>query len=606
MVGPATFGRVRHLDAALLVAAVDVGASGMTDAVRPLGTVDPGPGPAEHLARMIAHCPDAYVEVDATGTVVEWNPMAERMLGWRRDDIVGRTVAETVLPVGQLRSPFTLDDPDRVVARRAVRSEGPRRLVELVHKAGHRVVAELRVFAAGPGAAPHVAGFITDRATLRLGAAARPDLHDPLTGLPNRARFRSRLAAAIAGGRDIPGSVAAVLLDIDRFKAINDTMGHDTGDLVLALVAERLARVAADAELVARFGGDEFLALVTDATGHAVDKAVGYAERAAIALGEPFEVNGGEVFLGASVGVALNTFGVDEASTLLSNAEAAMYRAKERGGSAVEVFGEPIRLEVLDRMTTEHSLHRAIERRELTLHYQPVVEIDGATPIGVEALVRWRQPGQGLVAPNRFIPVAEESGLIIPIGAWVLEQACRQLRDWQVHPRGPRGSMEVNLSPRQLDDPRIVRTVEDILARTGLPPEHLTLEITESALIRDATTARAVLHALKDVGVSLAIDDFGTGYSSLSYLSKFPLDIVKVDRLFVEELGVSRESEEIVSAVITLAHALGLEVVAEGVETHRQLAVLRELGCDLAQGFLFSEPLPATAVAASFAGARSA
>ena len=260
-----------------------------------------------------------------------------------------------------------------------------------------------------------------------------------------------------------------------------------------------------------------------------------------------------------------------------------------------------MRVELLDRMTTEHSLHRALERSELMLHYQPVVEISGVTTVGVEALIRWQHPDQGLVPPYRFIPVAEESGLIIPIGAWVLEQACHQLRDWNHRGRrGPQGSVEVNISARQIDDPRIVRTVEEILSRTGLPAEYLTLEITESALMADTASALAVLRALKGIGVQLAIDDFGTGYSSLSYLHRFPLDILKVDRSFVEALGTSGQGEDIVSAVIDLAHALGLKVVAEGVETTQQLQILRSLQCDLAQGFLFSRPLPAAEIVAGF------
>ncbi len=329
--------------------------------------------------------------------------------------------------------------------------------------------------------------------------------------------------------------------------------------------------------------------------------ASAFVERARSALSEPVEVAGSELFLDMSVGVALNTFGVDDGTELLANAEAAMYQAKRRGGSSVETFGESMRIEVLDRMTTEHSLHRALERRELTLHYQPVVEIEGVTTVGVEALLRWQHPEQGLVSPYRFIPVAEESGLIIPIGAWVLEQACHQLSDWHGRDRtGPQGSIEVNLSARQIDDARIVGTVEEILTRTGLPAEHLTLEITESALMTDASAALDVLSALKELGVLLAIDDFGTGYSSLSYLQRFPLDILKVDRSFVEELGVSSEGETIVAAVIRLAHALGLKVVAEGVETTGQLEILRSLQCDLAQGYLFSRPLPAAEIVASF------
>jgi EAL domain-containing protein (putative c-di-GMP-specific phosphodiesterase class I) len=312
-------------------------------------------------------------------------------------------------------------------------------------------------------------------------------------------------------------------------------------------------------------------------------------------------VEGAEVFLDASVGVALNTFGIDDPADLLAHAEAAMYQAKRRGGFGVETFGESLRIEVIDRMATEHSLHRALERSELTLHYQPVVEVGGATSVAVEALIRWRHPEQGMVSPGRFIPVAEESGLIIPIGAWVLEQACSQAHDWhQLGRVGPKGSVEVNLSARQIDDPEIVQTVAEILARTGLPPEHLTLEITESALMRDAASALVVLSALKEIGVLLAIDDFGTGYSSLSYLQRFPLDIVKVDRMFVQELGMRTGGDEIVSAVIQLAHALDLEVVAEGVETEQQLDVLRSLECDFAQGFLFSRPVPASELRSLF------
>jgi EAL domain-containing protein (putative c-di-GMP-specific phosphodiesterase class I) len=272
-----------------------------------------------------------------------------------------------------------------------------------------------------------------------------------------------------------------------------------------------------------------------------------------------------------------------------------MYQAKRRGGFGVETFGESLRIEVLDRMATEHSLHRALERSELMLHYQPVVEVGGATTVGAEALIRWQHPDQGMVAPGRFIPVAEESGLIIPIGAWVLEQACHQLQDWHRRSEGgPQGSVEVNLSARQIDDPQIVATIEEILSRTGLPPEYLTLEITESALMKDAAAALVVLQALKDIGVLLAIDDFGTGYSSLSYLQRFPLDILKVDQMFVHELGEDGGGYEIVSAVISLAHALGLEVVAEGVESTQQLEILRSLDCDFAQGFLFSRPVPAS------------
>jgi diguanylate cyclase (GGDEF)-like protein/PAS domain S-box-containing protein len=557
-------------------------------------------------ARLVSLCPDPFVEVDHCGVVTEWNPRAEEVFGWRREEVVGRSIADTLLPPESGGSPFdrsVLEDDGVPDETGPGTDGGDRRLVELVHRAGHRIVANSVLFDIGHGTDRSFAGFIhpPDGSSNVEDALAPVGRCDTLTGLPDRVQFGHLLADATAREQGNPGGVAVVLLDLDRFKAINNSLGHGAGDTVLATVAQRLLRVAGDGEVVARFGGDEFLALFENLTGRAHAAASAFIERARAALTEPFDIDGTEVFLDASVGVAVNAFGVDDAGTLLSNAEAAMYRAKRRGGSSVETFGESMRVELLDRMTTEHSLHRALERSELMLHYQPVVEITGFTTVGVEALIRWQHPDQGLVSPYRFIPVAEESGLIIPIGAWVLEQACHQLRDWNFRGReGPQGSVEVNLSARQIDDPRIVQTVEEILTRTGLPPEHLTLEITESALMEDASSALGVLRALKELGVLLAIDDFGTGYSSLSYLQRFPLDILKVDRSFVEALGITTEGEEIVSAVINLAHALGLKVVAEGVETTQQLRILRSLQCDLAQGFLFSKPLPATDIVTAF------
>jgi diguanylate cyclase (GGDEF)-like protein len=553
-------------------------------------------------ARLVSVLPDPFVEIDAVGVVTEWNPRAEEVFGWRREEVVGRSISDTVLPRGVDGSLFGGSIPDEdaaTVGGTALPAE--RRPVELMHRAGHRIVSDGLVFDSGAGHDGPVRGFILVPVGQSTPGAMTNRGRDPLTGLPDRAHFDRRLAEAAARGRATPGSVAILLLDLDRFKAINNSMGHDSGDRLLTSVARRLAQAVDVGETIARFGGDEFLALFENPAGRAHADALAFIERARAALVQPFVLDGVEVFVDASVGVAVNAFGTDDPATLLSNAEAAMYQAKRRGGSSVETFGESMRIELLDRMSTEHSLHRALERHELMLHYQPVVEIDGVTTVGVEALIRWQHPDQGLMAPYRFIPVAEESGLIIPIGAWVLEQACYQLRHWNLEGRkGPQGSVEVNLSARQIDDPRIVATVEKILARTGLPPECLTLEITESALMQDAASALGVLRALKGLGVLLAIDDFGTGYSSLSYLQRFPLDILKVDRMFVETLGSNAESEEIVSAVINLAHALGLQVVAEGVETTQQLQILQSLGCDLAQGFLFSRPLPASEVVTAF------
>jgi diguanylate cyclase (GGDEF)-like protein/PAS domain S-box-containing protein len=564
---------------------------------RPRGTA-----PAEwhdRYARMLACNPDAFFEVDVKGSIVEWNPRAESQFGWPRHQVIGQRLSDILLPPGG--TGVSLAHPDGPVIDGAdVTGTDDQQRFEIMHRDGSCVPVVGRLFVTGQGAQRCVGCFLRPADGIDP-AVEWASLHDALTGLPNRAHFSDLVARAMADGRSVPGSVAVALLDLDRFKAVNNVMGHDAGDLVLASVAARLVRVAGEAAAIARFGGDEFLALFVGRGGGAHSMASAFVERARRALSEPVEVAGSELFLDMSAGVALNTFGVDDGTELLANAEAAMYQAKRRGGSSIESFGESMRIQVLDRMTTEHSLHRALERRELTLHYQPVVEIDGVTTVGVEALLRWQHPEQGLVSPYRFIPVAEESGLIIPIGAWVLEQACHQLSDWHGRDRtGPQGSIEVNLSARQIDDARIVGTVEEILTRTGLPAEHLTLEITESALMTDASAALDVLSALKQLGVLLAIDDFGTGYSSLSYLQRFPLDILKVDRSFVEELGVSSEGETIVAAVIKLAHALGLKVVAEGVETSGQLEILRSLQCDLAQGYLFSRPLPAAEIVTSF------
>ena len=569
------------------------------------------------LDRLVAGWPDAFVEIDRGGLVLEWNAGAESAFGWRHDEVVGTFVTDTFLTGPFAKSPFGLLAADTTGS-----SSGPVTgsvtdgtldlELELRHRDARRIRTQARLVVLGHGRNRTVAAFLRAPTvqTVPLPSFPGGTTRDGLTGLADRASFLVRLAGAASAHAGTPGSVAVVLLDLDRFKAINNSMGHALGDGVLVSVARRLEQVAGDVDLVARFGGDEFLALVTDPGGRAEEHAAAFVARLRDALALPIPVDDAEVFLDASVGVALNTFGADDPDDLLAHAEAAMYQAKLRGGFGAETFDESLRIEVLDRMATEHSLHRALERSELLLHYQPVVEVRGATAVGVEALIRWDHPDQGLVSPGRFIPVAEESGLIIPIGAWVLEEACHQLRHWQRGSDGGgsvvRGSVDVNLSARQIDDPGIVATVEEILTRTALPPGHLTLEITESALMRDAAAALVVLRALKELGVLLAIDDFGTGYSSLSYLQRFPLDVLKVDRMFVQELESDSGGREIVSAVISLAHALGLEVVAEGVETEQQFEVLRSLDCDFAQGFLFSKPLPAAELRTLFASATPA
>ena len=565
------------------------------------GDVDEGAlGRSEtRIQRLLDLSRDAFVETDAGSVLTEWNRQAELLFGWSRDEVLGRPVTDFLVPerfLGRFRRDLELVTSTPSATERT----RPRQML-LTHREGHEVHVSVTAYIIGSGGELRIGGFLHDRDEEKAAeeALAHAYLYDSLTGLPNRTLFTYRLAYALARDKGSPGSVALLVLDLDRFKSINDALGHEVGDEVLVAVSRRLVAANGTAEVVARLGGDEFLVLFDGPRAEADAEA--FSERVLAALSVPIDAGDGEVFITASIGIASTSDRVSEATPLLSNADAAMYQAKTRGGGSVEVFGEAMRVRVLDRMNTEHSLHRALERRELRLFYQPVVEIKNSRAVGVEALLRWDHPDHGLVTPNRFIPVAEESGLIIPIGAWVLSEACQQLRRWQVKRYGGlQGAVEVNLSARQVDDPQIVATVEHILHETGLAPSDLTLEITESALMNDAASALGVLRALKDLGVTLAIDDFGTGYSSLSYLQRFPLDILKIDKTFVDELGMAPEGSEIIAAVINLAHALGLQVVAEGVESELQLEELERLDCDFAQGYLFSRPVPAHELVSAF------
>ncbi len=548
---------------------------------------------------------DAFVEIGGDGVVTEWNRHAELLFGWSRDEVIGRPVDSFLIP--ERYSDRMADELQRAGAQPGAERTAPRQL-KLRHREGHEVHVATTSYVLGYGPELRIGGFLAevDDQSAAEEALAHAYLHDSLTGLPNRTLFTYRLAYALATGRGAPGSVAVLLLDLDRFKAVNEALGHEVGDELLVAVATRLVSAAVpddpDASgapaLVARLGGDEFLALFQGE--EAGEEALAFSERVMEALSVPVVAGGGEIFVSASVGIATTAGGgIIEPTPLLSNADAAMYHAKRRGGRRVEVFGDALRVRILDRMHTEHALHRALERHELELLYQPVVCLDSGRPVASEALLRWDDPAHGLIGPDRFIPVAEESGLIIPMGTWVLEEACRQLAHWQGHWVGTGAAVEVNLSPRQIDHPDVVAAVERALGASGADPERLTLEITESALMDDARGTLGVLHALKDLGVSLAIDDFGTGYSSLAYLRRFPLDVLKIDKSFVAGLGDPGGSA-IVGAVVGLAHALGLVVIAEGVETERQAEELSRLGCDFAQGYLFSKPLAATELVTRF------
>ncbi|HUR51393.1 MAG TPA: EAL domain-containing protein [Mycobacteriales bacterium] len=418
---------------------------------------------------------------------------------------------------------------------------------------------------------------------LRHGA-----LHDTLTGLPNRSLLEDRLSLAVRAlaRRDQP--LGLLFVDIDRFTLVNDSFGHEMGDQVLQQVAQRLVEAARPGDTVARFGGDEFAVMCEELASPG--EALVIAERMQEAAAQPLEVGDTEVVLSLSTGIVLTSDAGASTGALLRDADSAMYRAKRSGRARSVVFLDEMRQEVRDRLETETQLRRAIADGQLRVHYQPVLGLGSNTSVGLEALVRWDHPTRGMVPPSEFIPIAEETGLIGPLGEWVLEEACRQLAVWA--PIVPGLTMSVNLSGAQVSHPDIVSRVAAVLDRTGTEPSRVALEITESVLMRDAEEALSVLRAFKDLGVGLHVDDFGTGYSSLSYLKRFPVDALKIDRCFVAGLVDDPEDLAIVQAIIGLAWSLGMKTIAEGVETAEQLGALEALGCEAAQGYLFSRPLP--------------
>ena len=421
---------------------------------------------------------------------------------------------------------------------------------------------------------------------------AHQALHDPLTGAPNRLLLLERLAHAISMIERRGRAVAVLFCDLDRFKVVNDALGRRAGDELLGAVVTRLQENLRAGDTVARFGSDEFVLLVEEIESDV--ELVATVEQVSRAVAEPFAVGTAEVFLTCSIGVAIARTSDVDAERLLHDADIAMYQAKTGGKARFEIFDDGMRDAMLVRLDVEHSLHRAVERQELEVHYQPELRLSDGSVAGVEALVRWRHPERGLIAPDAFIGAAEETGLIIPIGAHVLREACTMAKRWDDARDGrPPMRMWVNLSARQLSQVDLPGLVAEVLRDTGLVPEQLGLELTESALMHDLSTAIEALGRLRDLGVSIAIDDFGTGYSSFSHLKRFPITCLKIDRSFLEGLGEQAEDTAIVGSIIGLAHMLGLDAIAEGVETQVQLDELRDLGCDLAQGWLFAKAQPA-------------
>ncbi|WP_206603123.1 GGDEF/EAL domain-containing response regulator [Leptolyngbya ohadii] len=445
----------------------------------------------------------------------------------------------------------------------------------------------------GAGQATRIAGSQTDMTAWKQ---ARDKLihdafYDTLTGLPNRVLLTERMRRAIEVVRRNSNLMFAVLfIDLDRFKVINDSLGHMIGDQLLVAIARRFLHCLRPTDTIARLGGDEFVVLLEEVRD--VHTAMTVADRIQVELSESFLLEGHEVYTAASIGIALSTVGYDQPEDVLRDADIAMYRAKAQGRGRYEIFQPGMHRNAMALLQLETDLRRAVERQELCLHYQPIVSLRTRQVMGVEALVRWHHPQRGLISPAEFIPLAEETGLIVPIGSWVLREACRQLSQWQSE-AGMKNLLvvHVNLSGRQFS-PQITEEVRQVLQETGLLAEQLKLEITETVLMENAELAIAILNQLRQIGVQLAIDDFGTGYSSLSYLHRLPIDTLKIDRSFISKIDQDGEQLAIVRTIITLAWNLGMEVIAEGIETPKQLAQLKALRCEYGQGFLFAKPSP--------------
>jgi diguanylate cyclase (GGDEF)-like protein/PAS domain S-box-containing protein len=522
--------------------------------------------------------------LDLEGVPIRVNQAVCSLLGRPKDLLVGRRWTEynhpDDVPLWQVLSTRVAAGHDTYAdERRYVRPDGT-----VVWAASH--VTLVRDESGEPQYFLIQLQDISERKSMEQELAHQA-LHDSLTGLANRALLTDLLVHGLAGSRRRGSLLGAIFLDLDHFKMVNDSLGHSSADDLLRQVAERIAGAIRPGDTAARIGGDEFVVVCDDVS---VFETGLIAEHVLEALSVPFSIGNQETSITASLGIAL----ADEHSTpetLLRDSDTAMYRAKERGRGRIELFDEVLRSHAERRSATASALRRALEREEFTVYYQPVIDLSTGAMVSAEALLRWEHPDGVLIGPDEFIPLAEETGLIAPIGAWVLEQACRQLVQWQRSESSM--SVAVNLSVRQMVAPDISGLIEDVLQRSGARAESLCLELTESIFMEDVVFFGATLSRLKTLGVQLSIDDFGTGYSSLSYLKRLPVDAVKVDRAFVDGLGTDPHDSALVAAIVAMAGALGLEVTAEGVENKDQLANLKRLGCQRAQGFYLAQPMPA-------------
>ncbi|HMJ35889.1 MAG TPA: EAL domain-containing protein [Baekduia sp.] len=550
------------------------------------------------FASLVKHSTDLITVLAPDATIAYQSPSIERVLGWSTDEVHGRRIDELMEPGegGRLL---------RLIADGVHAPGGGSQVLEctLAHKDG--TSRQFEVLFTNLLEDEAVNGIVLNSRDVSERKAferqlAHQAFHDPVTGLPNRALFVERVRHAIARGRREGRGLGVVFIDLDDFKIINDSLGHAAGDEALTQVAQRLALSIRASDTAARFGGDEFAVLLEDIEG--VQEAADAAERIIEAIGAPLTAAHKELVLRCSLGIAIAPEdGTADADELIRDADAAMYIAKRDGKGGYRLFEPEMHEGVLARLELRTDLQRALATDQLELFYQPVIRLEDGTISGVEALLRWNHPERGMVGPDQFIPLAEETGLIVPIGRWVLREGCREgVRLMASLPTDRPVSLAINLSLKQLQHSDIVADVRDALEESGLPPEQLTLEITESVLMADTDLAVQRLAELKALGIKLALDDFGTGYSSLSYLSKFPVDVLKMDRSFLHE-SASPQTTDLANAVVALGSTLSLEVVAEGIELPEQWHTLRDLGCELGQGFYFARPMNAESARAFLA-----
>ncbi len=546
----------------------------------------------ENKRALLDAIPDMMFKLDQNGTIMDFKAPNDSRLSLSPWKIIGRPVHEILF----------MEAPQQAGARISrVLENGSTQIFE--HRSqlgGEWRHYESRIVRSGDNGALAMVRDVTERKEAEE-QIVQLAYHDNLTGLLNRHRFREHVRHALAHGERYGRQLAVLFLDLDRFKRINDTLGHNIGDLLLQSVAARLqqcvrtsevpTRVNADAagSLISRLGGDEFVILLTE-IDHIQDAAK-VARRILDSLTAPFELSGHEIFISTSIGIAVYPVDGRDADTLLKNADAAMYSAKEQGRNNFQFYTESMNAAAFERLALENNLRKALARGEFRLHYQPQLDTQSGKIVAVEALIRWHHPDLGLVPPVDFIPLAEETGLIVPIGAWVLQAASEQNRQWQKMGLPPL-RMTVNISSQQFRQNDLVQNVSHALETSGLEPQCLELELTESAIMHNTDLAISMLRQLKLMGIRIALDDFGTGYSSLSYLKRFPIDVVKIDRSFVRGLNRDGDDEAITLAIIAMAHSLDLKVVAEGVETKEQLTFLREHNCDLVQGYYYSPAVP--------------